>query len=168
MGIVYRYRYRHIGRLRPPHKAFEASRNTITQRLLLFERMSEATDAATVEAILLEVRDHLLLATETPPAVATDDRAKDLGARLLEASKPLRTMSVLAPFLFRDNIAAHHPNDKFSGPEALQVLGFLVALDAPNYLKAASRAVKDEAVRLTASSSSSSDVNVSPELTADC
>jgi hypothetical protein len=74
-------------------------------------------------------------------------------------------MKTLAPLLFRDS--SRHLSDELSGQEALQVLCFLVALDEPVYLKAASKAVKEEALRSTSATSaqSPSEVHVSPQLT---
>lgn len=111
-----------------------------------------------VQEILLEIRDHL--------ATHSDNDGKVFSVRLLAVAKPARTMSTLAPLLFRNS--SQHMVDEISGPEALQILGFLVALDEPVYLKAASRAIKEEALRLTSTASATlvdSDVHVSPQLT---
>ena len=76
-------------------------------------------------------------------------------AQLEEAASALVIMQTLAPFLFRDGQQQQqqlllHPQD-FSSQEALALLGFLVQSKPSSYLKPASKAIRDEATRLTTS-----------------
>lgn len=69
---------------------------------------------------------------------------------------PLVVMQTLAPFLFLQG-----DDETLSAQDALSLLGFLVQSNPSNYLKPASSAIRDEAVRLT---TSADPMHVSPEL----
>jgi Proteasome non-ATPase 26S subunit len=115
--------------------------------------MEAVNDDAALEAALFEIRDQL---SQDGPI-----DAKSITTRLVATSQPSRIMNKLSSFLFI------HPSsvaEKLPAAQALQILVILVESDTPTFLKAASRAVKEEALRL--SQSATSHMHVSAELTA--
>ena len=81
---------------------------------------------------------------------------KQVAARLEHEAQPSVVMHLLAPFLFRGD-----DEDTMSPEAALSVLGFLVHSKPSLYLKPASKAIRDEAVRLKQSPDA---MVVSPDL----
>lgn len=82
---------------------------------------------------------------------------KQIMTKLDQAAQPFVVVQTIAPFLFRDG-----KDNAFSAEDSLSIIGFLVQSNPLTYLKPASRAIRDEAVRLTASSDP---MRVSPTLT---
>eukprot|EP00977_Amphora_coffeiformis_P018032 scaffold6091_cov164-Amphora_coffeaeformis.AAC.16 len=70
-------------------------------------------------------------------------------AELDQAASALVVMQTLAPFLFRNG--EQQQQEEFTSQEALTLLGFLVQSKPSSYLKPASKAIRDEAIRLTTS-----------------
>lgn len=98
---------------------------------------SGEVDTELIESIFAKIRDFL--------ASNDQEGLRTCTTQLDEASTPTVTLEILAPHLFREEA----PGALISSEDALSVLGFLVQVDSTRYLKPASRAVKNEAVRLT-------------------
>lgn len=100
-----------------------------------------SNDSEEMEAILFEIRDKL------PPNGDSEALKRSLGKCKNCSSSAQFTLDLLAPYLFRES----SQNEKMTSHDALSIIQVLVASDAPEYLKPASRAVKSEAVRLASS-----------------
>jgi Proteasome non-ATPase 26S subunit len=84
-------------------------------------------------------------------------------AQLLQSAKPSEIMHALSLLLFLN--PETHRNAAISSSDALRIVAFLVASDSATYIKPASRAVKDEALRRTNATSLQDEMHVSDELT---
>jgi hypothetical protein len=104
----------------------------------MMEDSSPLNDITVAKEILRALRDNVN--TQDTAGIQRSTR------QLLDACQPLFVMNSLAPSLFQNDSTSN-----FSIEDSLMMVAFLVSSDASHYLKPASRAVKDEALRLSKS-----------------
>jgi hypothetical protein len=114
-----------------------------------------------IDAVFKELRDKL---AEKPPNV---DTLKSLVATLITTARPQTLMNQLASFLFKCSADSNHSALLLTSSEALTILGVVVSADA-TFLKPAAKAVRDEALRLSTTTTATIDgpmsMTVSSEL----